>query len=139
MFEIDPAFTATSSPVGDLALCHVRLQRDARFPWLILIPAMDGLRELEDLEPDQRQRFTEEVVAAGAAVRALGQAMGLPVTKLNIGLLGNVTPQLHAHVVGRNPDDLAWPGPVWGHSAAVDYLEVDLATAIGSVRKTLAL
>ncbi len=41
--------------------------------------------------------------------------------KLNIGALGNVTPQLHVHVIGRRPDDAAWPGPVWGVPGAIDY------------------
>ena len=34
--------------------------------------------------------------------------------KINIGMLGNVVSQLHLHLVLRNKDDPAWPGPVWG-------------------------
>ena len=45
------------------------------------------------------------------------------VTKLNIGALGNLVPQLHVHVVGRRHGDPAWPGPVWGHSPAVPYAD----------------
>jgi diadenosine tetraphosphate (Ap4A) HIT family hydrolase len=37
-----------------------------------------------------------------------------PVEKLNVGCLGNVTSQLHVHVVGRRRDDPSWPSPVWG-------------------------
>jgi diadenosine tetraphosphate (Ap4A) HIT family hydrolase len=29
--------------------------------------------------------------------------------------------QLHIHIVGRRRDDPAWPGPVWGFGAPVDY------------------
>jgi diadenosine tetraphosphate (Ap4A) HIT family hydrolase len=29
-------------------------------------------------------------------------------------MLGNVVAQLHLHIVLRNKDDPAWPGPVWG-------------------------
>ena len=47
MFEIDPAFPATSHALGDLALSHVRLHADARFPWIVLIPRILGARELE--------------------------------------------------------------------------------------------
>ena len=43
---------------------------------------------------------------------------GFAVAKLNVGALGNVTPQLHVHVVGRRPGDAAWPGPVWGVGVA---------------------
>lgn len=139
MFELDPAFAATSDLVGDLPLCQVRVQRDARYPWLVLIPRVAGAREIEDLDPAQRHMLTTEIVQAGAAVRAIAEALGLAVTKLNVGLLGNITPQLHAHVIGRHPDDPAWPDPVWGHSAAAGYLDVDLETAIAAARRSLVL
>jgi diadenosine tetraphosphate (Ap4A) HIT family hydrolase len=129
MFEVDPAFAAGSRPVASLALCEARLQLDARYPWLILIPRVRGTRELEDLSAQDRSRLLDELLSAGAAVRAIGDALGRPVAKLNIGLLGNVTPQLHAHVVGRRPDDAAWPGPVWGNGGATPYAADDLERA----------
>ena len=50
---------------------------------------------------------------------AAGVVGGLPgVEKVNVGALGNVVRQLHAHVVGRRVGDAAWPGPVWGHGRA---------------------
>lgn len=139
MFELDPAFLATSDAVGDLALCHVRLQADARWPWLVLIPRIGGLRELEDLSANDRAALTEEVVRAGAAVRAAGEAVGWPVAKLNVGQLGNVTPQLHVHVVGRRPGDPAWPGPVWGVGVAEPYPPARLEAALAAARSALGL
>lgn len=121
MFRLDPAFLMSSEPVARLRLCEARLQSDRRFPWLILIPRVPDVSELDDLTPDARATFFDEIVLAGAAVRAMGAAIGWPVSKLNIGLLGNITPQLHAHVVGRADDDPAWPGPVWGHGVPVPY------------------
>ena len=109
-FSVDPAFEAGSVAVGDLPLCQVRLQDDARWPWLILIPRLPGLREIEDLSVEDRARLVEETVLAGDAVRAIGAATGFTVEKLNVGALGNVTPQLHVHVVGRRPGDAAWAG-----------------------------
>jgi diadenosine tetraphosphate (Ap4A) HIT family hydrolase len=126
-FTSDPAFARGASPLTDLALCEVRLQRDRRFPWLVLIPRRPRLRELEDLTLEDRASFMAEIILAGAAVRAMGAAADRPVEKLNIGLLGNVTPQLHAHVVGRRADDPAWPGPVWGHGEALAYDAADEA------------
>jgi diadenosine tetraphosphate (Ap4A) HIT family hydrolase len=139
MFELDPAFPATSELLGELALSQARLQADARYAWIVLIPRVEGARELEDLTPDQRVRLTDEIVAAGAAVRAASEALGRPVAKLNVGQLGNVTPQLHVHVVGRRPDDPAWPGPVWGHGAAAAYEPAALARAIEAARASLQL
>ena len=101
MFELHPAFPATSNALGDLALCHARLQLDSRYPWLVLIPRIAGAAELEDLSGPDRGALMQEVVLAGAAVRAVAEALGRPVAKLNVGQLGNLTPQLHIHVVVR--------------------------------------
>jgi diadenosine tetraphosphate (Ap4A) HIT family hydrolase len=139
MFELHPAFQPTSHALGDLALCHVRLQADARFAWLVLIPRIAGARELEDLAATDRMALMEEVVRAGAAVRAVGAAIGRPVEKLNVGQLGNLTPQLHVHVVGRRADDPAWPGPVWGAGAAQAYASEALERALAAARGALGL
>ena len=136
-FQVDPAFDAGSRPLGELGLCTVRLQVDARFPWLILLPRVHGARELEDLGETDRARLIEEIVAAGRAVRAMGEALGRPVEKLNIGALGNVTPQLHVHVVGRRSDDGAWPGPVWGVGEAKPPAGAELETAAAAARRAL--
>ena len=137
MFRLDPAFAATTELLGDLTLCQVRLQREARYPWIVLIPRVEGARELEDLDEGARRILMEEIVAAGVAVRAVGEALGRPVAKLNVGQLGNLTPQLHIHVVGRRHDDPAWPGPVWGNGQAAAYgadaLEIALAAARGAL------
>src|SRR5690349_7288703 len=92
-FAPDPAFESGSVFAGDWPLCQVRLQDDDRFPWLILIPRQPGLRELEDLPPEDRVLLVEEVVRAGEMVRRLGEAAGRPVNKLNAAALGNVTAQ----------------------------------------------
>jgi diadenosine tetraphosphate (Ap4A) HIT family hydrolase len=139
MFTLDPAFSATSEPLGELALCHVRLQADARFPWVVLLPRMEGARELEDLSAEDRRRLLDEIIRAGAAVRAVGEALGRPVAKLNVGQLGNVTPQLHVHVVGRRPDDAAWPGPAWGQGRAEPYTASALAVSFAAARRALGL
>ena len=139
MFELHPAFPATSNALGDLALCHARLQLDSRYPWLVLIPRIAGAAELADLSGPDRGALMQEVVLAGAAVRAVAEALGRPVAKLNVGQLGNLTPQLHIHVVGRRPDDAAWPGPVWGAGSAETYADEMLERAVAAARRALAL
>lgn len=115
----DQRIAATSLFVVELDLCHVRLQDDARWPWLVLLPRMEGATELEQLSPHQRATLMEEVVRAGDAVRAVGATTGLAVDKLNVGALGNVVAQLHVHVVGRRrTHDPAGDAPVWGFGAA---------------------
>ncbi|WP_029909857.1 HIT domain-containing protein [Caulobacter sp. UNC358MFTsu5.1] len=138
-FVLDPAFVATAAELGDLPLCHARLQLDARYPWVVLIPRLAGARELEDLSVAARARLIEETVLAGAAVRAVGEVLGLAVDKLNVGALGNVTPQLHVHVLGRRVGDPAWPGPVWGHSPAQAYEAAVMTRALAAAREALGL
>ncbi len=133
-FKADPAFDAGSVVVCDWPLCQLRLQDDSRFPWLILIPRREGLHEIEDLTPAERAALMDEVVRAGELVRELGQANGRPVQKLNVAALGNVTAQLHVHVVGRRHDDGQWPDPVWGRGAAVPWGANGLQAAVSRIR-----
>ena len=138
-FSLDPAFLTSSRHLASLGLCEARLQSDARWAWIILIPRRVGVRELDHLPQAQRATLTEEIMAAGAAVRAIGSALGRPVEKLNIGLLGNITPQLHAHIVGRRADDPAWPGPVWGVGEPRDYEAAQLERATQAAINALSL
>ena len=134
-FSIDPAFEAGSRAAADLPLCHLRLQDDARYPWVILIPRLPGLVEIADLSPADRARLMEEIVQAGDLVHALATLDGAPVDKLNVGALGNITAQLHVHVVGRRRGDDAWPGPVWGAGAARPYAPQALAIRLSALRR----
>jgi len=138
-FALDPAFVATSAELGDLPLCNARLQLDACYPWVVLIPRVGDARELEDLSVADRAALIEETVLAGAAVRAMARVLGLTVDKLNVGALGNVTPQLHVHVLGRRIGDPAWPGPVWGHSPALGYQPNVLERAVAAARGAFSL
>ncbi len=133
-FSPDPAFNAGSVVAAEWALCHVRLQGDARFPWLILIPRRAGAVEIDDLTRTDRAVLLEETVRAGQVVRRLGEAVGRPVDKLNIAALGNVTAQLHVHVIGRRRDDPVWPDPVWGRGEAEPYTTHALSEALALLR-----
>jgi len=138
VFVLDPAFAATSEPLVSLGLCEARLQNDARFPWIVLVPRIAGAVELEHLDLAQRGRLLEEVIAAGRAARAIGAAFSRPIAKLNVGQLGNVTRQLHVHVVGRREDDPCWPGPVWGQGKPEAYAQEALARARAAAVSALA-
>lgn len=138
MFALDPAFAATSAPLVSLPLCEARLQNDGRFPWIVLIPRVADAVELEHLDDRQRAKLLDEVLAAGRAARTMGEALGRPITKLNVGQLGNITRQLHVHVVGRRQDDACWPGPVWGQGTPVRYEPQALVLARNAALRALA-
>jgi diadenosine tetraphosphate (Ap4A) HIT family hydrolase len=107
-FQLHPQLTADTHFVRDLNLCRVLLMNDRRFPWLILVPMREGMRDLVDMLPGDQGQVTKEI----NRVSRLLQTKFKP-TKLNIAALGNITPQLHIHVIARFENDAAWPKPVW--------------------------
>ncbi|MGN6329215.1 MAG: HIT domain-containing protein [Rhodanobacter sp.] len=131
-FALDPRLAADTLAVTTLPLCEVRLMNDARYAWLILVPRQAGLAEVSDLADDERARLWREVDQAALALRAAA-----PCDKLNIGALGNVVRQLHVHVLARREGDAAWPGPVWGHGAAVPYRPDEAAARVAALRQQL--
>ncbi|MCF6200230.1 MAG: HIT family protein [Hyphomicrobiaceae bacterium] len=91
---------------------------DHRYPWLILIPQAQNMREIIDLSEADSLIFMREIRLVSAAMIKLFAPQ-----KLNVGALGNIVEQLHIHIIARHDDDPAWPGPVWGHSPAEPYDE----------------
>ena len=132
-FAPDPRIEADSHAVAELALCHVRLMDDVRFPWLVLLPRRAGLIELTDLGSAERAALVEEIALASDALRAC-----VPCDKINTGALGNVVPQLHVHVVARTRGDAAWPGPVWGSGPAQRRDEAAREALIATLRAAMA-
>lgn len=132
--SLDPRLSSDSALVGRLALCEVRLQDDARFPWLVLVPQRQGMSELFELAVADRAAAMEEIAQCAAALRAVTQCL-----KINVGALGNIVRQLHIHVVARNEGDAAWPGPVWGAGTRVPYGETEKSDLIARMRSALAM
>jgi diadenosine tetraphosphate (Ap4A) HIT family hydrolase len=115
-FALHERLSADTVFVCDWSLSRVLLMNDARYPWLILVPRRTDATELFDLSPSDRAVLMEETARASERLKVLTGA-----AKINVGALGNLVPQLHVHVVGRNPGDAAWPGPVWGKGTATPY------------------
>jgi diadenosine tetraphosphate (Ap4A) HIT family hydrolase len=128
-FTLHPTLARDTLEVARLPLCRVLLMKDRRFPWLILVPEREAIREIHELPPEDRSQLVEEIAQAGRALERLFHP-----AKLNVGALGNIVPQLHVHVVARFETDPAWPGPVWGSGPAVPYPEGE----IEEVRERLA-
>jgi len=112
-FELDTRLAADSVLIADGPLSQIRLMNDDRFPWVVLVPRVAGASEWIDLDDNQQRLLLAEI---NQVSRHLKQKPN--VTKLNIGALGNIVPQLHIHLVGRHEGDAAWPGPVWGSGPA---------------------
>ena len=132
MFQLHPRLAADTLPIAKLELCEARLMNDSRFPWVILIPMRDELTELHQLSPAEQQQLMAESTAVAEALIAMDE-----VTKINLGALGNLVPQFHWHVVGRNPEDPCWPGPVWGCGSTIPYSAKKQAALIAELRQAI--
>ena len=49
-----------------------------------------------------------------------------------------MVPQLHLHHIVRYKNDAAWPGPVWGAVAPLEYNDQDLANRLELVLGALS-
>jgi diadenosine tetraphosphate (Ap4A) HIT family hydrolase len=130
MFTVDERLQKDTVGVASLSLCRVLLMNDSSFPWLVLVPAREGMREIYELGIRDRSVLIEEVAAASEIIRDL-----FAPDKINIGALGNLVPQLHIHIIGRLRTDPAWPGPVWGAGTARPYSEEELNAVAGRIKE----
>ena len=109
---LDPRLEADTLPLGETSLCHVRMSRDSRWPWIVLVPKRESAAELHDLCAEDRLTLINEISSVSSSLKT---ATGC--VKVNVAALGNKVRQLHVHVVARNEDDPAWPDPIWGYGA----------------------
>lgn len=115
-FVLDPRLESDSEFICDLNLSQVRLNLNAAFPWIILIPKKSELVELIDLEEADQTLLWHEMMKASHVIKTLFNPK-----KLNVAALGNMVSQLHIHVIARFAEDKAWPNPVWNSGATRQY------------------
>ena len=109
MFKLDNRLENDSFFMQEIKNFQIRLMNVQEFFWIVLIPIKPNLIELSDLEVDERNELLNFAIDLGNYIKS-----DQNFNKVNIGMLGNVVAQLHLHIVLRNKDDPAWPGPVWG-------------------------
>lgn len=129
-FTLDHRLQEDTVEIIRLELSRVLLMNDSSFPWIVLVPEREGVREVYELSIGDRCVLIEEIAAASEIVRQLYSP-----DKINIGALGNLVPQLHIHVIGRFRTDRAWPGPAWGSGAARPYQTEMLETVCAGIKK----
>lgn len=132
-FALDPQLVKDTVPVVDWPLCRVLLMNDAAYPWLVLVPRRDGLRDLDEVAEADLPLLSQEIQRAS---RALKRTTGAH--KMNVAALGNISPQLHIHIIARFTDDAAWPRPIWGVQPAQPYGAQTLIERIGALERALA-
>lgn len=133
-FSLHPQLEADCISVCDLPICRVLLMNNSNFPWLILVPRIEAMKELFDLGETEYKTVMDEVRMTAERMGTMTKA-----DKMNVAALGNVTPQLHIHVIARFKDDAAWPMPVWNsRSPATLYTPEALEGFVARLRALLA-
>ncbi|QFY61906.1 HIT domain-containing protein [Rhizobium grahamii] len=132
-FKLDRRLESDSDAVMRTGLCELRLSKDARWPWLILVPRRADITEIFELTPLDQVMLTFETDMVASALKKITGA-----TKINIGALGNIVRQLHVHVIARFDGDANWPNPVWGFGKAEPYVADKRDAFIETLREALS-
>ena len=125
MPELHPQLAKDCLEIARLPLSRVLLMNDEQYPWIILVPDRDDITEIHQLSERDQQHLMRESSAISRALKEQFDA-----DKINIGMLGNIVPQLHVHHIARFRNDAAWPGPVWGRHPAIEYSADELSALL---------
>lgn len=134
MFSLHPDLQKGTYPVAELKVSRLLLIDDERYPWVVLVPRFEGVREIYELPQQAQVDLLGEITHVSQVLAKLFKA-----DKINVAALGNVTPQLHVHVIARFTTDDAWPTPVWGRHPAKPYAKADAETRAGQIANALVV
>lgn len=132
-FTLHPRLATDTIAVATLPLSELRLMDDVRFPWLILVPRRKDVVGLLDLDDAEQTLLLQEIRRCANVLQQLHAPH-----RINIALIGNLVPQLHAHVVARFEGDAAWPQPVWGHGQVQRHHADECTARIAAIHGALA-
>jgi diadenosine tetraphosphate (Ap4A) HIT family hydrolase len=108
MFKIHKKFEKTTHYITDLKLCQIRLQDNAKFPWIMLIPKRNKVSQILDLNRKDQIRLLDEIQYCSKIMKK-----NFTCDNLNVEKVGNIVPQLHIHIVPRHKKDPSWPLSIW--------------------------
>ena len=134
MFFLDSRLKNDTINIGKLQLSQALLMNDSRYPWIILVPELENVYEWTDLTKEQQITLHDESLLIQKVLKNLYDGQSL-----NVGKLGNIVSQFHLHHIVRFENDPAWPGPVWGHSSAVNYSPQELESRISEIKQALRI
>lgn len=132
MFELHERLKKDTIEVGCFNLSLVLLHKDANYPWVILVPKRESIREIHHLAQDDQIQLIKE----SSHLSEVMTSVFAPIT-MNIAALGNIVPQLHVHHIARFDDDPAWPGAIWGAVEEKAYTDSLLAERLNRLHGSL--
>ena len=106
--------------IGKFDLNLLLLLNDKQYPWFILVPQRENIKEIHHMSAQDQQQLMLESSQLAQALEDI-----FTPDKINVAALGNMVPQLHIHHIARFKTDPAWPKPVWGVLPAKPYEDTD--------------
>lgn len=132
-FQMDSRLSSSCITLADWPLCRVLLKDNADYPWLILVPRQNGIRDMDDLSHELRHQLMDEMTQLSRIIKSYFKP-----DKLNVGTLGNIVSQLHIHFVARFTQDNLWPHGIWQAAQTQrNYSEVQLKKLVDDLRTML--
>ncbi len=120
-FQLHELLQRDTITLLEFPLSTLLLMNDSNYPWFVLVPRVDNIQDIYQLDWQQQQQFLNESSLLSEVLMQIYNG-----TKMNVAALGNVCPQLHVHHIVRFSDDIAWPKPVWGEFSMQAYNELQL-------------
>lgn len=117
--------------VCDLPFCTVLFEDNRNYPWIFLVPKKDNVKSMRDLTHSEHLTLMSEIEKAEQVMAELFHP-----TQTNVAMIGNMTPQLHVHIICRFEGDPAWPGTVWSEKA-VPYAAEEKKEIIEKIKAAL--
>lgn len=128
-FALDRRIEQTSLLITQLDDFQIRLVNDKRYIWLLLVPALPDISELDDLTPEMQIALIRRASQLSSVLKSHFRA-----EKMNIATIGNIVPQFHLHMIARHITDKAWPQTVWGQGDAVNYDKDEAVTMSNTIK-----
>jgi diadenosine tetraphosphate (Ap4A) HIT family hydrolase len=120
--------------ISQLQISQLRLASNQYVPGYCVLVCTRHVAEPWELSSDEQRWFFEDLSRAGSAIQ---RAMS-PV-KINISLLGNAVPHLHAHIVPRYLDDSSPGGPIDPWAKTMPLTQGEAESRAAAIKAALEL
>ena len=120
-FELNPRLSADSLLIGEFPLTSLLMMNDSQFPWFVLVPRRNNIKEAYQLNQSDQSVLWQESLNLSRVIMKHFKG-----DKLNVAVIGNIVSQFHLHHVIRYEKDICWPKPIWGQQPMKSIESKDL-------------
>lgn len=132
MFQLVPAL-AQKAHIIDLKLCSVLFEDNALYPWIILVPRVENVKNMTYLCMEDRLQLMREMDLCEEVM-----SENFPHDQTNVAAIGNICPQLHVHILCCRQGDPDWPTTVWNNHSE-PYAPEAKEAAIAKIKKAIMI